>query len=85
MEPATTEDMPCRRRWWLEHKDDPRIRDGFRASSRRYYEKNKEAERARGREKYRLKKLAMAPAPAPAPADTPAPISGIEIGTTPAE
>ena len=74
MEPTVTQTIPCRRRWWLENKDDPRIRDGFRASSRRYYEKNKEAERARGREKYRLKKLAMAPAPAPAPApaDTPA-------------
>jgi len=66
----TTVELSSRRKWWLEHKDDARIREGFRASSRRYYEKNKETERARGREKYRLKKLAMAPAPAPA---TPAP------------
>lgn len=78
MEPATTEDMPCRRRWWLEHKDDPRIRDGFRASSRRYYQKNIEVERERKREYYRQKKNALAglanatEAPAP-PADPPAP------------
>ena len=68
----TALDVSIRRKWWLEHKDDPRIRDGFRASSRRYYEKNKEAERARKREYYRQKKLAMAPAPADPPAETPA-------------
>ena len=64
--------IPCRRRWWLEHKDDPRIRDGFRASSKRYYEKNKEAEQARKREYYQKKKLlANPPAPVP-PAESPA-------------
>lgn len=71
----TTVELSSRRKWWLEHKDDARIREGFRASSRRYYEKNKEAERARGREKYRLKKLAMAPAPVPA---TPVPATPAE-------
>lgn len=69
------ETIPTRRKWWLEHKDDPRIREGFRASSRRYYEKNMAKERERGREKYRLKKLAMAAANPPATppvAETPA-------------
>jgi hypothetical protein len=66
------ETVSCRRRWWLEHKDDPRIRDGFRASSKRYYEKNKEAEQARKREYYQKKKLlANPPAPVP-PAESPA-------------
>lgn len=74
----TTVELSSRRKWWLEHKDDARIREGFRASSRRYYEKNKETERERGREKYRLKKLAMA-TPAPAtPADPPAPATPAE-------
>ena len=77
METAVTENIPCRRRWWLEHKDDLRIRDGFRASSRRYYEKNKEAEKARKREYYRQKKnalagLANAAEQADPPAETPA-------------
>ena len=53
------EELNTRRKWWLENKDDPRIREGFRASSKKYYEKNLESERARGREKYRLKKLAQ--------------------------
>ena len=63
--------IPCRRRWWLEHKDDPRIRDGFRASSKRYYEKNKEAERTRKREYYQKKKLLANPPVPPVP-ETPA-------------
>ena len=65
------ETVSCRRRWWLEHKDDPRIRDGFRASSKRYYEKNKEAERTRKREYYQNKKLLASPAPE-TPAESPA-------------
>jgi hypothetical protein len=70
MEGAT--EVSTRRRWWLEHKDDPRIRDGFRASSRRYYEKNVEVERARKREYYQKKKLLATP-PVLAPvAETPA-------------
>jgi len=58
MEPTVTETVSWRRRWWLENKDDPRIREGFRASNRRYYEKNKEAERERKRLYYHQKKNA---------------------------
>jgi hypothetical protein len=61
------EELNTRRKWWLENKDDPRIREGFRASSKKYYEKNLESERARGREKYRLKKLAQQGVAPPAP------------------
>lgn len=66
------EEIPARRKWWLQHKDDPRIREGFRASSKKYYEKNLESERARGREKYRLKKLAEAGLVPPAIPEPPA-------------
>lgn len=68
------ETLSYHRRWWLANKDDPRIRAGFRASTKKYYEKNKEAERARKREYYHKKKLlaSQTPAPAPAPEEPPA-------------
>ena len=57
MQENTTE-VSARRRWYLENKDVPRIREGFRANGRRYYEKNKEAERERKRQYYHQKKAA---------------------------
>lgn len=50
--------LNVRTKWWLEHKDEPRIVECMRAARRKYYYKNQEREKARGLEYYYKRKAA---------------------------
>jgi len=49
-------------KWYREHKDDPEVRDAFRAAAKRYYEKNREYHKTYVLKKYYEKKDMEMPA-----------------------
>jgi hypothetical protein len=60
--------ISAKTQWWLDHKDDPRIKEGMKEARRRYYYKNQEKEKAESLARYYARKAAKEAAAVPAAA-----------------
>jgi len=61
-ERPTNQPVKDNNKWYREHKDEPAVREAFRASARKFYAKNREDEKLRSLTRYYAKKGLPVPA-----------------------